>query len=446
MRENLVSEKREHMGSPPASVGVIGLGYVGLPLLLAFRRAGLRVTGVDIDPEKIRLLEAGETYLSHIPGEEISRVLASGSVLTTQMEALSEVEAVVIAVPTPLTDVMTPDLSFIEDTADALGPHVQPGQLISLESTTYPGTTREVLIPRLEEESGLRAGDDFFVAFSPERVDPGQADHDITEVPKLVSGLGAESLQRAVDLYSMIVPQVVPCSSLEIAETAKILENLYRAVNIALVNEVKVLADLMELDIWEIIDAAATKPFGFQAFYPGPGLGGHCLPIDPFYLNWRAKTKYGFEMRFVELAGKINTGMPSYVVERTRNALMHKNIPLIGAHILLLGMSYKRDISDIRESPGLELVSLFEDRERATVSFHDPFIPVIPQTRKFPQLAGRESVDLDTQVLEAADAVVISTDHSNVDYQLVGEHASLIVDTRNVMKGVAEVRAEIVKA
>ncbi len=434
------------MGSSPSSVGVIGLGYVGLPLLLAFRKAGLNVTGVDIDPDKIRLLEAGETYLSHIPGDEIARALASDSVLTTQMEALAEVEAVVIAVPTPLTDVMTPDLSYIEDTASALGPHVQPGQLISLESTTYPGTTREVLIPRLQETSGLRAGDDFLVAFSPERVDPGQSDHDITEVPKLVSGLDDESLQRAIDLYSCIVPQVVPCSSLEIAETAKILENLYRAVNIALVNEVKILADHMELDIWEIIDAAATKPFGFQAFYPGPGLGGHCLPIDPFYLNWRAKTKYDFEMRFVELAGQINTGMPLYVVERTRNALMQKKVSLIGANILLLGMSYKRDISDIRESPGLELVSLFEDREGATVSFHDPFVPVIPRTRKFPQLADRESVILDAQALEAADAVVISTDHTDVDYRLVGEHASLIVDTRNVMKGVADVRAEIVKA
>lgn len=434
------------MESSPGTVGVIGLGYVGLPLLLAFREAGLSVTGVDIDPEKIHLLAAGETYLSHIPGDRIARVLANDCVLTTQMEALTEVDAVVIAVPTPLTDVMTPDLSYIEDTANALGEHVRPGQLIVLESTTYPGTTREVLIPRLQEASGLRAGDDFLVAFSPERVDPGQASHDITDVPKLVSGFDAESLQRAIDLYSTIVPTVIPCSSLEIAEMAKILENVYRAVNIALVNEVKMLADLMELDIWEIIDAAGTKPFGFQAFYPGPGLGGHCLPIDPFYLNWRATTKYGFEMRFVELAGQINTGMPKYVVERTRNALMHKELSLIGANILLLGMSYKRDINDIRESPGLELVSLFEDREGATVSFHDPFIPVIPRTRKFPQLAGRESVGLDAQVLEAADAVVISTDHSTVDYQLVGEHASLIVDTRNVMKGIAGVRAEIVKA
>lgn len=434
------------MESSPGTVGVIGLGYVGLPLLLAFREAGLSVTGVDIDQEKIRLLAAGETYLSHIPGDRIARVLANDCVLTTQMEALSEVDAVVIAVPTPLTDVMTPDLSYIEDTANALGEYIRPGQLIVLESTTYPGTTREVLIPRLQEASGLRAGDDFLVAFSPERVDPGQASHDITDVPKLVSGFDAESLQRAIDLYSTIVPKVVPCSSLEIAEMAKILENVYRAVNIALVNEVKMLADLMELDIWEIIDAAATKPFGFQAFYPGPGLGGHCLPIDPFYLNWRATTKYGFEMRFVELAGQINTRMPTYVVERTRNALKHKEIPLKGAKILLLGMSYKKDISDIRESPGLELMSLFEDGEGATVSFHDPYLPVIPRTRKFPQLTGRESVGIDAQALETADAVVISTDHSNIDYQLVGERATLIVDTRNAMKGIAGVRAEIVKA
>ncbi len=434
------------MGSSGRTVGVIGLGYVGLPLLLAFREAGLSVTGVDIDPEKIRLLEAGETYLSHIPADRIRRVLATDCVLTTQMEALSQVEAVVIAVPTPLTDVMTPDLSFIEDTAVSLGPHLREGQLISLESTTYPGTTREVLIPKLEAISGLRAGTDFLVAFSPERVDPGQADHDITEVPKLVSGYDEQSLQRAVDLYSTIVPEVVPCSELEVAETAKILENLYRAVNIALVNEVKMLADRMGLDIWEIIDAAATKPFGFQAFYPGPGLGGHCLPIDPFYLNWRAKTKYDFEMRFVELAGQINTAMPAYVVERTRQALQDDGVELKGGAVLILGMSYKKDISDIRESPGLELMSLFEDKEGAVVSYHDPHVPRLPQTRKFARFAGRESVSFDGPNLAAADVVVIATDNTLIDYELVGSQSTLIVDTRNAMKEVIAPTARIIKA
>ncbi len=434
------------MESSGRTVGVIGLGYVGLPLLLAFREAGLSVTGVDIDPEKIRLLEAGETYLSHIPADRIRRVLSTDCILTTQMEALNQVEAVVIAVPTPLTDVMTPDLSFIEDTAVALGPHLREGQLISLESTTYPGTTREVLIPRLEAVSGLRVGTDFLVAFSPERVDPGQADHDITEVPKLVSGYDEQSLQRALDLYSTIVPEVVPCSGLEVAETAKILENLYRAVNIALVNEVKMLTDRMDLDIWEIIDAAGTKPFGFQAFYPGPGLGGHCLPIDPFYLNWRAKTKYDFEMRFVELAGQINTAMPAYVVERTRQALQDDGAELKGGEVLILGMSYKKDISDIRESPGLELMSLFEDKEGAVVSYHDPHVPRLPHTRKFPQFAGRESVSFDGPNLAAADVVIIVTDHTLIDYELVGSQAALIVDTRNAMKEVTAPAARIIKA
>ncbi len=434
------------MGSSGGTVGIIGLGYVGLPLLLAFREAGLNVTGVDIDPEKIRLLEAGETYLSHIPADVIKSTLDTGCVLTTQTEALTQVDAVVIAVPTPLTDVMTPDLSYIEDTADALGPHLRAGQLVSLESTTYPGTTREVLIPRLESASGLQAGTDFQVAFSPERVDPGQSDHDITRVPKLVSGLDDRSLQRALDLYATIVPEVVPCSELEIAETAKIMENLYRAVNIALVNEVKMLADRMDLDIWEIIDAASTKPFGFQAFYPGPGLGGHCLPIDPFYLNWRARTRYGFEMRFVELAGQINTAMPAYVVERTRQAMQDNDTRLQGATILILGMAYKKDISDIRESPGLELMSLFEDREGAVVSFHDPLVPVLSRTRKYPHFAGRESVPLDGSAVAAADAVIIATDHSQVDYAMIGSHATLVVDTRNAMRDVSGPLASIIKA
>lgn len=427
-------------------VGVIGLGYVGLPLLLAFRNAGCEVIGVDIDPEKIRLLQAGESYISHISHEAVRPLMGEGAVLSTDMRKMEQAEAAIIAVPTPLTDDMTPDLSFVESTARSLGEHLPAGQLVSLESTTYPGTTREVLIPLLETASGLVAGKDFYVAYSPERVDPGDPDHELTAIAKIVAGLDDESLRLAVELYGRIAPSVVPASCLEVAEMAKLLENIYRTVNIALVNELKMLADRMGLDIWEVIEAAATKPFGFQAFYPGPGLGGHCLPIDPFYLHWRGKTRYDFETQFVQLAGKINTGMPGYVVERTRLALERRDSSLAGARVLLIGMAYKPDISDVRESPGLKLMALFEGEEGARVNFHDPFVPVLPATRAHPSFTGRSSVDLDPQTVRAHDAVVIVTDHSNIDYESLAAHSSLIVDTRNAMRDVAGGKAEIVKA
>lgn len=442
----MAEQRPETPASELRSVGIIGLGYVGLPLLMAFRDAGCTVVGVDVDPEKIQMLESGESYLSHIPSQRLKSCIAEGTVVTTDFSAISEVGAIVIAVPTPLTDVMTPDLSFIEDTAESLGPNLVNGQLVSLESTTYPGTTREVLIPRLEATSGLSCGKDIFVAFSPERVDPGDAAHEITEIPKLVSGFDEESLRRACELYSIITPQVVPVSSLEVAEMSKLLENIYRSVNIALVNEMKMLADRMDLDIWEVVEAASTKPFGFQAFYPGPGLGGHCLPIDPFYLYWRGKTKYDFETRFIELAGKINSAMPAYVVERTRESLLRKGRELKGASVLLLGLSYKKDISDTRESPGLKLMSLFEDEEGADVSYHDPFVPSVPPTREYPHFKGRESVALDAGLISSRDVVVIATDHSDVDYHLVGDNAALVVDTRNAMKVVSDPSAEIVRA
>lgn len=427
-------------------VGIIGLGYVGMPLLLAFREAGCSVIGVDIDPDKVNMLKEGKSYLSHIPSERISSVLSEKVNLTTEMSEMVAADAVIITVPTPLTDVMTPDLSYVENTADALGQHLRKDQLVSLESTTYPGTTREVLIPRLEESSKLKAGKDFYVAFSPERVDPGDESHDITEIPKLVSGLDAESLRLAMRLYSIITPQVVEVSDLEIAEMAKLLENVYRAVNIALVNELKMLADAMGIDIWEVIEAASTKPFGFQTFYPGPGLGGHCLPIDPFYLHWRGITRYGFETRFVELAGRINTAVPPFVVNKTRAALEERGIPLKGASILVMGVSYKEDISDVRESPGLKLMSLFEKVEGAEVSYHDPFVPVLHQTRDYPYLTGRPSSTLNSDFIAEQDAVVIATCHSDVDYEMIAENASLVVDTRNAMKNLAGRGAQIVKA
>ena len=427
------------------SVGIVGLGYVGLPLLLAFSNAGCKVVGIDIDPDKIDLLGRGESYLSHIPATSISRVLAEKTVLSANMAEIEKIDAVVITVPTPLTHDMTPDLSFVESTAKELGKHLQVGQLVSLESTTYPGTTREVLIPILESESGLAAGKDFHVAFSPERVDPGDPDHELTEIPKIVAGLNKESLRLAVDLYSLITPEVVPVSTLEVAEMAKLLENIYRTVNIALVNEMKMLADRMGLDIWEVIGAAATKPFGFQVFYPGPGLGGHCLPIDPFYLDWRAKTKYDFKTQFIELAGRINASMPDYVLQRTRMALEERGVELGCAKVLLVGMAYKPDISDTRESPGLKLMTVLEEAG-AKVIYHDPLVPILPATRDYPLLAGRSSVDLESGIVGGQDVVIIVTDHSIIDYELLAAEASLVVDTRNAMRDVEGRAAEVVGA
>ncbi len=420
-------------------VGVIGLGYVGLPLLLAFRRAGCEVVGIDVDPTKVTSLQQGRSYLAHLPDSELE-ILSRGARFATDSGPLSEVEAIVIAVPTPLAgppgpgEVPEPDLSYVVATARDLGPHLRAGQLVSLESTTWPGTTREVLVPMLEAASGLVAGTDFLVAFSPERVDPGNPQHDISDIPKIVSGLNAASLERAIALYHLIVPQIVPVSSPEAAEMAKLLENIYRTVNIALVNELKLLSHAMGLDIWEVISAAATKPFGFQAFYPGPGLGGHCLPIDPFYLSWRARQRYGFETRFITLAGEVNAAMPGYVLERTVQALEADGSPIGGADILLLGMAYKKDIGDTRESPGLHLLHIFEEAG-ARVGYHDPFVPELPRTRDFPQYAGRVSEDLTPERLAAAEAVVVVTDHGRVDYGLVAEHARLIVDTRNALRG-----------
>ena len=434
----------ERFRSPDLRVGIVGLGYVGLPLLLAFNDRGVATTGVDIDGEKIGRLQQGESYLEHIPPERIAAALEGAPVtFSASFETLGPCDAVLIAVPTPLGEDRAPDLSYVLSTAESIGPVLRAGQLVVLESTTYPGTTREELAPALERASGLSAGTDFLVAFSPEREDPGNPVYDTTDIPKVVGALDDEALAAAVAVYERIVT-VVPVSSAEIAEMTKLLENIYRSVNIALVNELKLLAHRMEIDIWEVIEAARTKPFGYQAFYPGPGLGGHCIPIDPFYLAWRARD-FGFTTRFIELAGEINTAMPEYVVERLSGALGNRGKELGEGRILVLGVAYKRNVGDDRESPAYRIIELLE-RGGAEVSYHDPHVPHIGQTRRYPRLAGRRSEELTAALLRSVDAVVIVTDHDAVDYGLVGAEAGLVLDTRNAMARVQEANATVVSA
>jgi UDP-N-acetyl-D-glucosamine dehydrogenase len=425
-----------------ARVGVIGLGYVGLPLVRAFAAAGFPVLGFDTDPRKVERLRRGESYIGHIPDAEVRALMASGFEPTDRFDRLGEPDAVVICVPTPLTDARDPDLSFVEASARAIAARLRPGQLVVLESTTYPTTTRDVLRPLLEA-TGLRAGVDFFLAFSPEREDPGNPRYSAPTIPKVVGGLDPESLRLAAALYGPVVTRVVPVSSPEVAEACKILENTYRAVNIALVNELKVLCDRMGLDVWEVIEAAKTKPFGFQAFYPGPGLGGHCIPIDPFYLAWVAR-RYGMSTRLIELAGEINTAMPAYVVGRLADALNDRGLPVRGSRVALLGMAYKKDVDDPRESPGFELMELLL-KKGAHVSYNDPHIPALPPMRRYPGLA-MASQPLTPEYLAAQDAVLIATDHSAYDWPLVVEHARLVIDTRNATRDVRRHRDRIVKA
>ena len=430
--------------APDLTVGIVGLGYVGLPLLLAFNKQGVATVGIDIDAAKIRSIESGKSYLEHIPDARIAALSAGADVqFSTSFEPLRLCDAILIAVPTPLAEDRTPDLSYVLATAESIGAILQPGQLIVLESTTYPGTTRERLAPRLEEGSGLAAGRDFLVAFSPEREDPGNPDFQTSTIPKVVGALSEEALQAAIAVYERIVT-VIPVSSAEVAETTKLLENIYRAVNIALINELKLLSHRMDLDIWEVVDAAGTKPFGFQAFYPGPGLGGHCIPIDPFYLSWRAR-QFGFTTRFIELAGEINTAMPEYVVERLRNALTERDTEMEGSRILLLGVAYKRNVGDDRESPAYRIIDLLEEAG-AEVSYHDSHVSEIGPTRRYGRLSGRRSEELTAALLRGVDAVVIVTDHDDVDYDLVGQESDLVIDTRNVMRDVGPSNAEVVQA
>jgi UDP-N-acetyl-D-glucosamine dehydrogenase len=432
----------ERIRARHARIGILGLGYVGLPLARTFAARGFPVLGFDIDPAKIEKLHRGESYIGHIPGTVIAALQEQGFEATDQFERLDEPDAILICVPTPLTDTRDPDLSHVIASAEAIGRRLRAGQLVVLESTTYPGTTRQVVQPILEQR-GLQAGRDFFLAFSPEREDPGNPIYSAPSIPKVVGGLEPLSQEAAAALYSQVVVRVVPVSSLEVAEACKLLENTYRAVNIALVNELKVVYELMGLDVWEVIEAARTKPFGFQAFLPGPGLGGHCIPIDPFYLSWVAR-KHGAAAHLVELAGVINAGMPEHVIGRVTDALNHVGKAVSRSRILLLGMAYKKDVDDPRESPGFELLNQLL-RQGATVVYHDPHIPTLPPTRHQPHL-HMESVHLVPHVLHEQDCVLIVTDHSTYDWDWIVEHSRLVVDTRNATRNVSRHRERIVKA
>jgi UDP-N-acetyl-D-glucosamine dehydrogenase len=423
-------------------VGIIGLGYVGLPLARAFAEKGIAVLGFDVDPAKVAKLRRGESYIGHITDEVIGRMGRRGFEATDRFDRLDEPDAIIICVPTPLTDAREPDLTYVVNSARAIAARLRPGQLVVLESTTYPGTTRHVVGPILEA-GGLAAGRDFFLAFSPEREDPGNPDFSAPTIPKVVGGLDPTSLELAVALYGRVVARVVPVSSPEVAEACKILENTYRAVNIALVNELKVLYDRMGINVWEVIEAARTKPFGFQAFYPGPGLGGHCIPIDPFYLTWVAR-KHGLSTRFIELAGEINTAMPAYVVDKVAAALNDRGKPVKGSTITLLGMAYKKDVDDPRESPGFELMDLLLEKG-AAVDYNDPHIPALPPMRRYPHLS-MTSRELSAEYLRSRDCVLVVTDHSAYDWSWIAEHAPLVVDTRNALRGVTAHRERIVRA
>jgi UDP-N-acetyl-D-glucosamine dehydrogenase len=425
-----------------ALIGVIGLGYVGLPLARAFSQNGFRVLGFDIDTAKVGALTAGRSYIRQIPASAVQQMRERGFEATDRFDRLGEPDAVIICVPTPLTDAREPDLTYVVNSAQAVAAQLRIGQLVVLESTTYPSTTRKVVLPILESSS-LNAGVDFFLAFSPEREDPGNATHSVSNIPKVVGGLDAASTDLASALYSAVVVQVVPVSSPEVAEATKILENTFRAINIALVNEMKVLYDRMGIDVWEVIDAAKTKPFGFQAFYPGPGLGGHCIPIDPFYLTWVAR-QHGLSTRFIELAGEVNTSMPAYVISRTTDALNERSKPVKGSRVAILGMAYKKDVDDPRESPGFELMDLLL-KKGAVVSYNDPHIAALPRMRHYPHLKMSSQL-LTPEFLAAQDCVLIATDHSAYDYPMIVRHARLIVDTRNATKNVKEGRDKIVRA
>ncbi len=421
----------ERLKQRQCTVGVVGMGYVGLPLSVEFGRAGLHTIGFDIDPEKVGSLLSGESYISDVSDRDLSSLVEEGRLeATSDFDRLSEPDALCVCVPTPLTATRDPDLSFVVATIEQIASRLRPGQLVVLESTTYPGTTREEVLPRLEA-SGLRVGEDFFCGFSPERVNPGSVDPPFSAVPRIVSGVTEQCLKVTQALYDTILEHTVPVSSPEVAETAKLLENIFRAVNISMVNELKTICLRMGLDVWEVIEAASTKPFGFMRFEPGPGLGGHCIPIDPFYLSWRAR-RFGVNARFIELAGEINTRMPEFVVQRVMEALNSQGKPLTGSRVLVIGVSYKPNVSDTRESPSVRIMELLEARG-ARVRYHDPFVPRLPRMRR--SRLSLESVALTDEELRAADCVVIATKHDSCDWRRVVSNASLVVDTRNVAKG-----------
>lgn len=462
----------EKINDQTAIVGVIGLGYVGLPLSLEFALKGFNVMGFDLDEKKIKFISEGESYIKHISSEKIKLAVESGKFTSTSdFSRLKEPDAIIICVPTPLDEHREPDMSFVVNTAKTVSQYIREGQLIVLESTTYPGTTEEILLPMFEkqvrkpelepagmpgEENGkddpgeetinegrvMKVGEDFYLAFSPEREDPNNQDYSTSTIPKVIGGVTPGCLEAAQALYSQVIAKTVPVSSTRVAEAAKLLENIYRSVNIALVNELKLVFDKMNIDVWEVIEAASTKPFGFHPFYPGPGLGGHCIPIDPFYLSWKARENDS-STRFIELAGEINTFMPYYVVEKAFEALNMQKKPLNGSKVLILGAAYKRDIDDTRESPSLKLIEIFREKG-AVVDYNDPYMPKLPRTRKYN--FDMVSADLTEENLARYDLIVLSTDHSDYDYSFISECASLIIDTRNAFGKRGIKNSKIVKA
>ncbi len=432
----------EKLSSKKAVIGIMGLGYVGLPLVREFCAGGVKVIGFDVDPTKIKMLNAGKSYIEHFPSDLIKRLITGRQFrATANMKELKKADAIIICVPTPLTKTRDPDMKYVVSTARTISEHLRRDQLIVLESTTYPGTTSDLVKPILEK-SGLKAGKDFFLAFSPEREDPGRKDYSTATIPKVVGADDPASRELAKLLYGIAIKTIVPVSSSAVAESAKLLENIYRCINIAMVNELKMLFDRMGIDIWEVINAAKTKPFGFQAFYPGPGLGGHCIPIDPFYLTWRAK-EFGMTTRFIELAGEINTGMPHYVILRTMEALNEHGKALKDAKVLVLGLAYKKDVDDLRESPSIELIELFREHG-AKVDYNDPHIPHTHKQREHD--LKMKSIPLSPRTLASYDCVVIATDHTRYDYDLIVKNAKLVIDTRNATVNVKQYRNKIVKA
>jgi UDP-N-acetyl-D-glucosamine dehydrogenase len=413
-----------------ARIGIIGLGYVGLPLMLDFSEAGFPVLGFDIDPRKMDLLNAGKSYFAHIPDSRVAAATERGMAATTQYSRAEETDVLIMCLPTPLNRDREPDLSFVIGSLEGVLPFLHPGQLICLESTTYPGTTEEEVRPRIESK-GLKVGSDVFLVFSPEREDPGNAQYSMRNTPKVIGGTTPACLEVGAALYATITERVVPVSSTKAAELTKLLENIYRAVNIGLINEVKMVAERMGIDIWEVIDAAATKPYGFTPFYPGPGFGGHCIPIDPFYLTWKART-CGIETRLIEVAGDINTAMPAWVVGKAADALHAQGKALEGSQVLVLGVAYKKNVDDVRESPGVKILQTLKDRG-AVVCYSDPYVPILRRMREHD--LKLTSVDITAELLSRMDCIIVATDHDAFDYAFIQTHAKLIVDTRGRYRG-----------
>ncbi|MBE9033817.1 nucleotide sugar dehydrogenase [aff. Roholtiella sp. LEGE 12411] len=422
----ILKNLKEKIENKEAKIGIIGLGYVGLPILVSFAKKGFSVLGFDIDQQKIDRIREGHSYIKHIPSENLKNELIN---VTNDMSRLGEVDIIIICVPTPLNIHREPDLTYVVDTTYAIANSLKIGQLVVLESTTYPGTTEEIMLPILTK-NGLVVGQEFSLAYSPEREDPANEDFSLVNVPKVVGGTTPLCLELAQAIYNQIIIKTVPVSSTKTAEATKILENIYRAVNIALVNELKILFQKMDIDIWEVIEAAKTKPFGFHAFYPGPGWGGHCIPIDPFYLTWKAR-EYDLSLQFIELAGEVNTLMPNYVVNRLSSALNNQCKPLKNSRILILGVAYKKNVDDQRESPSLKIIQLLK-QQGAHVEYHDPYAPTCENHRHYPEI-NLKSLPLTKENLQTFDAVLIATNHDNVDYELVADNSSLIIDTRNIL-------------